>query len=269
MLCCGTERRNEFICRFAELAAALADFASKQCSLPVLRTYWYDAAPRAVAEPDQARIAALPNVKLRLGRLVAGKQKGVDSLIVRDFMTLARERAIATAYLLAGDEDLREGVVAAQEMGVRVVVLGIPTTGQGNQADTLIQEADEHVMLPAAFWSNYFSRVDGGAAVAHPAEPAVQTPVALEAGNQVPEGERARRVGLAFGQEWAQGAGRGEVEELLRQAPRIPTELDVPLILEAEKTLGSLRERQDLKRDLRAGFWNALRNFVRPPAPAR
>lgn len=131
-LCCGTLRRKEILCHHANLVLALRQFVSDHCHLPVLRVYWYDAAANAVPTVDQHAIAELPHVKLRLGRLVEGKQKGVDSLIVRDLMTLARERAIATAYLLGGDEDLREGVVAAQEMGVRVVVLGIPTTGHGN-----------------------------------------------------------------------------------------------------------------------------------------
>ena len=92
---------------------------------PVLRSYWYDGACDAIPTLAQLSVAELANVKLRLGRLSGGKQKGVDALIYRDLMTLARERAIATAFLLAGDEDLREGVVAAGDMGVRVVVLGI------------------------------------------------------------------------------------------------------------------------------------------------
>ena len=72
---------------------------------------------------DQQVIAGLPRVKLRLGRLVARKggveQKGVDSLIVHDLITLVHERAAATMFLLAGDEDLREGVAAAQHLGVQ------------------------------------------------------------------------------------------------------------------------------------------------------
>jgi hypothetical protein len=66
----------------------------------MLRAYWYDAAKDAIPTPEQLLIARLPRVMLRLGRLSGGKQKGVDSLIVRDLMTLARERAVATAFLL-------------------------------------------------------------------------------------------------------------------------------------------------------------------------
>jgi uncharacterized LabA/DUF88 family protein len=59
-------------------------------------------------------------------------------------MTLARERAIAEAFLLSGDEDLREGVTAAQDQGVRVTVVGIqPVSQHHNQSRELIQEADQ------------------------------------------------------------------------------------------------------------------------------
>ena len=41
-------------------------------------------------------------------------------------MTLAREHAIVTGYLFSGDEDLREGVIVAQEMGGSDYPLGSP-----------------------------------------------------------------------------------------------------------------------------------------------
>jgi uncharacterized LabA/DUF88 family protein len=127
-LCCGTKKRSALRCDFRGLIEELNSFCTEQCGLPILRTYWYDGAKDAVPSPEQLLIAELPRTKLRLGRISGGKQKGVDSLIVRDLMTLARERAVATAFLLGGDEDLREGIVAAQEMGVAVNVMGIPTT---------------------------------------------------------------------------------------------------------------------------------------------
>lgn len=107
-LCCGTKRRNSVVCEYAGIVSALAELATTNCTLPVLRVYWYDGARDAIPTLDHLDIAELANVKLRLGRLSGGKQKGVDALIYRDLMTLARERAIATAFLVAGDEDLRE-----------------------------------------------------------------------------------------------------------------------------------------------------------------
>ncbi len=164
-LCCGTGERKAFRCDYAGLTSALSRFASDHCRLPILRTYWYDAALDAIPTREHLGIAELAWVKLRLGRLVGARQKGVDSLIVRDLMTLARERAVATVFLLGGDEDLREGVLAAQEMGVLVVVVGIPTVEHGNQAKSLIREADEHVVLETAFLAPFFSRVEVGVRV--------------------------------------------------------------------------------------------------------
>ena len=48
----------------------------------------------------------------------SGPAKGVDSLIVTDMITLARNGAMSDAVLLSGDEDLRVGVQQAQEFGV-------------------------------------------------------------------------------------------------------------------------------------------------------
>jgi hypothetical protein len=44
---------------------------------------------------------------------------------VRALIVLAHDRAITTAVVVAGDEDLVEGVAEAQERGVRVVGLGV------------------------------------------------------------------------------------------------------------------------------------------------
>ena len=128
------------------------------CKLPVLRTYWYDGAKRGIPTQAQQAVASLPNVKLRLGRInFQNQQKGVDALIYRDLMTLARERAICEAFLLAGDEDLREGVRAAQDQGVRVTVIGIPPAQRANQSEELRMEADENLSLDRAQLSPLFA----------------------------------------------------------------------------------------------------------------
>jgi NYN domain len=248
-LCCGTAARTRFQCDYTGLINALARFATSHCGLSILRIYWYDAAPEAIPTQEQLAIAELTSVKLRLGRLVSGKQKGVDSLIVRDLMTLARERAVTTVFLLGGDEDLREGVVAAQEMGVLVVVLGIPAVGIGNQAMSLIRESDEHIVLDAPFLSHFFS-----SRAVHPQIPLpLQTPVGQEA---------ARLAGESFATEWAKRATADEIQRLLDQAPILPNQLDRELLATAEETLGSLQEQKSLRRDLRAGFWHALQSLT-------
>jgi hypothetical protein len=78
---------------YKELVTAVAGLAAGDCARERLRTYWYDGARDMVPTPQQVEIAGLPGVKLRLGRLTRHGQKGVDSRIVRDLITLSIERA--------------------------------------------------------------------------------------------------------------------------------------------------------------------------------
>ncbi len=113
--------------------------------LPLLRIYWYDGTDGPPTSKHVA-LAYQPDVKLRLGLVNRqGAQKGVDSLIVTDLINLSRNRAMASAVLLTGDEDIRVGVLQAQEYGVRVHLVGIgaPPGGEHNQAALLKQEADD------------------------------------------------------------------------------------------------------------------------------
>ena len=109
--------------------------------VPILRIYWYDGLVRGRLSQEQQALAHSNGVKLRLGVVTAGRQKGVDSLIVTDLIELARNHAISDAVLLSGDEDLRIGVQIAQSFGVRVHLIGIEPS-RGNQSDLLMQEAD-------------------------------------------------------------------------------------------------------------------------------
>jgi hypothetical protein len=87
-------------------------------------------------------LADFPDIKIRLGQVnSAGEQKGVDALIVTDMAELARNRAMADAVLMSGDEDVRVGVVRAQQFGVRVHLIGIHPA-RSNQSRSLLQEAD-------------------------------------------------------------------------------------------------------------------------------
>ena len=109
--------------------------------VPILRIYWYDGLVRGQLSREQRALAHTDNVKLRLGAVTAGRQKGVDSLIVTDLIELARNHAISDAVLLSGDEDVRIGVQIAQSFGVRVHLIGIEPS-RANQSDLLMQEAD-------------------------------------------------------------------------------------------------------------------------------
>jgi len=239
----GSSRRGEFVCDYEQAVSGLARLALEHSEgMPSLRTYWYDGAPDAVPTTDHLRIGALPYVKVRLGRVIQGEQKGVDALIYRDLMTLARERAITRAYLLSGDEDLREGVVAAQDMGVQVILMGIPTTQRANQSATLIREVDELLILSEEFLRPLFGPRAADTGVA----PGAASPAGASA------------AGIAFGREWIGNARPDQIRELNAVRPRIPPDLDLQLLVRAEQDLGSLRERQDLKYELRQAFWATI-----------
>ena len=164
-LCVQSKKRDELDIDYAALTKALADWGrdwsrawGSEGVTPYLRTYWYDGGVDGQPSEEHLEVARLGGVKLRLGRLVRGRQKGVDSLIVRDLIRLSQNQAVSTAYLLGGDEDLREGMVEAQEMGVRVVLVGIAPFGEQNQAGTLIREADDVMELTLDDLAPYIKR---------------------------------------------------------------------------------------------------------------
>ena len=136
-------QRGEMRLNADGVVQALADVAARAShQLRLLRIYWYDGTAGAPTH-QQRTLARHAHVKVRLGIVNRqGQQKGVDSLLVADMITLARNRAMAECALLSGDEDMRVGVLQAQEQGVRVHLLGLRGMGS-NQSDLLVQEADE------------------------------------------------------------------------------------------------------------------------------
>ena len=136
--------------------SALRDYAETASSLPLLRIYWYDGTSQGPS-PQHIALANQPDIKVRLGFVNSqGQQKGVDSLIVTDMITLARNRAMAACVLLSGDEDLRVGVQQAQEYGIRVHLLGI-TPSRGSQSVFLREEADSVDEWTSAELSTFFT----------------------------------------------------------------------------------------------------------------
>lgn len=133
-------RRSALRLDHDKILKLLAELTHELTGLPLLRIYWYDGAT-AGPNPAQTALAYRANVKLRVGLVNEQGQHGVDSLLVEDLVTLARNRAICDALLLSGDDDLRTGVEEAQALGVRVHLLGIPPARQ-NQAGALVQSAD-------------------------------------------------------------------------------------------------------------------------------
>ena len=133
--------RSECELDHAAARNTLRDYAQDASSLPLLRIYWYDGTSQGPS-PQHIALANQPDIKVRLGFVNSqGQQKGVDSLIVTDMITLARNGAMAACILLSGDEDLRVGVQQAQEYGIRVHLLGIRPS-RGSQSSFLREEAD-------------------------------------------------------------------------------------------------------------------------------
>jgi uncharacterized LabA/DUF88 family protein len=262
--------RGELTLDIDKALAAFEDFACRITKLPLLRIYWYDGTSSG---PTSLHVALgfKPNVKVRLGIVnKGGQQKGVDSLIVTDMISLARNRGMSDAVLLSGDEDIRVGVQMAQELGVRVHLLGI-SPSRGSQSLLLLQEADT-----TQEWGK--KEISGLLAHRHiptspPAAPPVTLttipvtvpPVAVPVA-QVPIGSPAVAKTL---EELAKEAA-GEVDPNLldgviknfESLGRLPPEFDRPLIGRAGRTVGQLDQKQ--MRDLRLAFVSAMKNRLPP-----
>jgi uncharacterized LabA/DUF88 family protein len=240
----GPISRSAFSCRYEELLPALrAEVEAHSEPLDYLRTYWYDGARDGIPTSDHRRIADQPYVKLRLGRRnVRGQQKGVDGLIYRDLTTLARAGAVARAYIFTGDEDIRESVAAAQDLGVQVVPMSFRPTKETGRSAELVREVDEVIILDTTFWPPYFVKQHVPAAKLEP-----------------PDSQVIEDAASAFVKQWATGATPEEVRRLLEKEPWIPKDLYVQLILGVEPSTGSLKGHMESKRQLRAEFWKALK----------
>lgn len=140
------------------LVAALTERAAAETGLPVLRVYWYDAAPATGPTREQRALRVLDGVKLRLGKLVRrddGKfeQKGVDTFLHADLTGLARKRAVADVVLVSGDEDLLHAVEEAQEYGTRIHLWG--AASDYNQSLELIAAVDKSMLLSEEWLKPY------------------------------------------------------------------------------------------------------------------
>lgn len=273
----GKYRRHESECESVALVNWLMERATgQQPDKELLRLYWYDAAPNRQPTDVQLEIAEQRDTKLRLGHLTAqGTQKGVDAMLLSDLTTLARERSIDTAILLAGDGDFVEAVNQAQQHGCRVLLWAI-TTPQNTLSPDLRREADRVEMLTSADLTPFFK-----ARPAPPPRPSA-APATTTAGTNAPPqpspspspspgGElpvyatmitdEALRVGRAFAQQWGGLAADSERRAVLEGEPRIPGELDFRLIrfaLDTAELAPDTRLAQDALRTLREGFWAGL-----------
>lgn len=239
-----TLKRHELSCDESAFLKDLSRLVSDllPADSEVLRTYWYDGARRGAASTAQLVVGALSRVKLRLGRInEVGQQKGVDTLIVRDLMVLSQERSITHAFVLSGDEDLREGVAYAQDRGVVVGLLGIRGPEGTSQSSELVREADviDEVATEAAVASLKRAVAPDGTVV-----------------------DFASVVG-GFVDGWVASNSRETRASVIASRPSVPKEIDWQLLkLASQDAAGGRRLDESEKRQVRRQFWTKLDSYT-------
>ena len=264
--------RGDLLLNIDKLLEALEKFSTKITGVPLLRIYWYDGTSMGPT-PQHLALAIKPNVKLRLGFVNAvGQQKGVDSLIVTDMITLARNKAMSDAVLLSGDEDLRVGVQQAQEYGVRVHLLGIcqhqSHPQRYNQSLFLLHEADSTYIWTSKEISLFLSfspKFDASKTAA-----VVLKEESVESKNKpvLVKSKPADSPTLSdVAKEYALEIDINLIEGLVTNFAslhQIPSEIDRPLLGKAGKALGLLNPQE--KRQIRLEFISALKAKAVAPA---
>jgi uncharacterized LabA/DUF88 family protein len=264
-----TQQRHRLVLDEAKAVAALTAFADARSSAPgsLLRIYWYDATPLQGPNADHIRLAETDDVKLRLGVLnTFGQQKGVDSLIIADLIELARNRAIDTAVLMSGDDDLRVGVQVAQTFGVRVHLLGISGLGGEAQSKLLVREADTWTRWGKDDVAAFLSLRE----VVPPDAAAPEAPPAEESGsNGEPPAEAvgAEATLRATAERFLAGlqpADLTDIETVYEATRKVPYQYDKRLLATARTDLGRDLDVAE-SRTLRTFFLQALRRLRTPP----
>lgn len=242
----GSSDRGTFDIELDPMLELLHRRAREHCGLDLLRLYWYDAATERRLTPMHKELAEHDNVKVRLGRLGMSGQKGVDALLLRDFLTLAQNKAVDTIYLVSGDEDLVEGVVAAQEHGVLVHLITVQSDEHRNFSAALQREVDGWLQLSPKELAPLIKPI------ATSASPGAQNLMSDAFG---------RELGRQFGTELAGEIDKEALRELAREYPELPRETDRQLLRYASRMLGGELE-QATKRALRAGFWEMINDLA-------
>lgn len=161
-LLAGDPSRSKVSVNHTALIAALRERAEAETGLPLLRIYWFDAAPDRRPMPEHRRLRVLPRVTVRLGALTRAEgrwvQKGVDAAMHAELSELARNRACADVVLITGDGDLLPGMMTAKEHGVAVHLWALQAAdGDFNQSEDLVGEADERRVLDREWIEASFS----------------------------------------------------------------------------------------------------------------
>lgn len=118
--------------------------------MSVLRTYWYDGAYEQIPNVQQRAVGRATRVKLRLGTMTHGRQKGVDRLMQRDILALASNKAVTDLIALTGDQDMEEELDVAGQHGLLIHLWGIADQEQQDSiSGRLLRIVDDWKVLPA------------------------------------------------------------------------------------------------------------------------
>lgn len=160
----GTTLRSAFTTHYEALVRGIVQTVKKNTGLNNLRVYWYDASKDGLFTEQHKRIGLIPGVKVRLGRIsYNGEQKGVDLRLALDLVGVARNGSASIAYLVSGDDDLAEAVEEAQDLGMKVVLLGVAKSesrlGVASVAEHLALTADYIETVPNQLLDSAFTKV--------------------------------------------------------------------------------------------------------------
>lgn len=247
--------RSQVVLRHEAIVEKLRRFAEQLARVPLLRIYWYDGTSTGPTS-QHLTLGHLADVKVRLGFVnTVGEQKGVDSLIVTDMISLARNGAMSDAVLLSGDEDIRVGVQQAQEFGVRVHLLGIKPS-RGSQSLLLMQEADTTHEWADADVAQFLSvrpreEEPPPGAAAGPPPPAEGAARVARAQPGEGEADMYARVAVEVFLDVPVGEREGLILAVLEG--QVPREVDAKLLTRAARALGGILHPAQ-KRALRRAF---------------
>jgi uncharacterized LabA/DUF88 family protein len=130
----------------------------------LIRCYVYTGTYDQVREPDKYkaqvrffnRVHNMPFVTLKTRPLLfrAGEyvQKGVDTLIATDMVSMAFLNHYDIAFLVSGDGDLAPAVEAVKAAGKQIIVAAFPRS----RSLAVAQAADHEVMLTADFFGDCY-----------------------------------------------------------------------------------------------------------------
>lgn len=220
--------------------------------IDLLRIYWYDGPGPNGKSSSHKEVEALDDFKLRLGtRNGAGAQKAVDGLIIADMIVLAQTKAISDALLITGDADMTPGVMAAQNLGIRVHLLSMGPTDA--TSPFLKAEVDRKT-----HWDDVEVRKFATAVV-----PVVNVPAAAAPIPKAPAVVPAPVAAKVWNpHEISQSFFDGLDAGLRAQLPKkgaLPSDIDKSLLIQGRSKLGRILE-EDEKRSLRV----ALRAIAHP-----